>query len=120
MLMICAKFQNQILYSVLLHFVFFLLLTEEIKFDAITPELVKSDKSFVKLTKKHQKELEAMRKRQQKERSMVQKNQCSAIEKLVKSKGRYGAVVCGKRYFSKEKKGTTVSKIIFFFKKKIL
>jgi len=66
---------------------------EEIKFDAITPELVKSDKSFVKLTKKHQKELEAMRKRQQKERSMVQKNQCSAIEKLVKSKGRDNDVV---------------------------
>ena len=88
---------------------FSFLLTEEIKFDAITPELVKSDKSFVKLTKKHQKELEAMRKRQQKERSMVQKNQCSAIEKLVKSKGRYGAVVCGKRYFSK--KDYNVSKI---------
>ena len=93
----------------------YVLFTEEIKFDAITPELVKSDKSFVKLTKKHQKELEAMRKRQQKERSMVQKNQCSAIEKLVKSKGRYGAVVCGKRYFSKRlKKCNTVFNITFF------
>ena len=30
-----------------------------------------------------------MRKKQQKERSMVQKTQCTAIEKLVKSKGRY-------------------------------
>ena len=34
-----------------------------------------------------------MRKKQQKERSMVQKTQCTAIEKLVKSKGRYG-IIC--------------------------
>ena len=33
-----------------------------------------------------------MRKKQQKERSMVQKTQCTAIEKLVKSKGRYGNI----------------------------
>ena len=66
------------------------IITEEQKFDSITPDLVMSDKSFSKLTKKHQKELDTMRKKQQKERSMVQKTQCTAIEKLVKSKGRYG------------------------------
>jgi len=66
---------------------------EEKQFDAITPELVKSEKSFIKLTKKHQRELDTMRKKQQKERSGVQKNQCTAIEKLVKSKGRDNDVV---------------------------
>ena len=62
--------------------------TEEIKFDPITPDVVKKEKSFVKLTKKHQKELESLRKRQQKERTLVQKTQCVAIEKLVKCKGK--------------------------------
>ena len=65
-----------------------LLISEEIKFDPITPEVVKKEKSYAKLTKKHQKELESLRKRQQKERTMVQKNQCAAIEKLVKCKGK--------------------------------
>ena len=64
------------------------IIAEEMKFDPITPEVVKKEKSFVKLTKKHQKELESLRKRQQKERTLVQKNQCAAIEKLVKSKGK--------------------------------
>lgn len=62
--------------------------TEEIKFESITPEVVKKEKSFVKLSKKHQKELETLRKKQQKERTMVQKTQCAAIEKLVKCKGK--------------------------------
>ena len=61
---------------------------EEIKFDPITPDVVKKEKSFAKLTKKHQKELETLRKKQQKERTMVQKTQCAAIEKLVKCKGK--------------------------------
>ena len=73
--------------------IIFYIITEEQKFDPITPDLVKSDKSFSKLTKKHQKELDTMRKKQQKERSMVQKTQCTAIEKLVKSKGRYGNII---------------------------
>lgn len=63
-------------------------LAEEIKFDAITPDVVMKEKSFAKLTKKHQRELEALRKKQQKERTMVQKAQCAAIEKLVKCKGK--------------------------------
>lgn len=66
---------------------------EEIKFEPITPENVKGEKGFIKLTKKHQKELESMRKRHLKERTMVQKTQCSAIEKLVKSKGKDNDVV---------------------------
>ena len=62
--------------------------TEEMKFDPITPDVVKKEKSFVKLTKKHQKELDSLRKKHQKERTMVQKTQCAAIEKLVKCKGK--------------------------------
>merc|ERR1719376_417701 len=61
---------------------------EELKHEPITAETLKSEKAFVKVTKKHQKELETLRKKQQKERNGVQKSQCSAIEKLVKSKGR--------------------------------
>merc|ERR1719219_1052677 len=66
---------------------------EEIKFDPITPDVVKKEKSFVKLTKKHQKELDSLRKKHQKERTMVQKTQCAAIEKLVKCKGKDNNVV---------------------------
>ena len=61
---------------------------EEHKFDPLTAEGLKSEKGFAKLTKKHVKELEALRKKHQKERGVVQKTQCTAIEKLVKSKGK--------------------------------
>ena len=67
---------------------FYSFFSEEIKFDSITPDVVKKEKSFVKLTKKHQKELDSLRKKHQKERTMVQKTQCAAIEKLVKCKGK--------------------------------
>jgi len=66
---------------------------EELKFDSITPDVVKKEKSFIKLTKKHQKELDSLRKKHQKERTIVQKNQCTAIEKLVKCKGKDNDVV---------------------------
>ena len=66
----------------------FCFVSEEIKFDPITPDVVKKEKSFIKLTKKHQKELDSLRKKHQKERTIVQKNQCTAIEKLVKCKGK--------------------------------
>ena len=58
--------------------------------EPITAESLQSEKAFIKISKKHQKELEAMRKKHQKERTSVQKNQCAAIEKLAKSqKGRF-------------------------------
>ena len=58
--------------------------------EPITPENLKSEKAFIKITKKHQKDIDTMRKKQQKERTSVQKNQCAAIEKLAKSqKGRF-------------------------------
>ena len=70
------------------YFLHLFIITEEIKFDSITPDVVKKEKSFIKLTKKHQKELDSLRKKHQKERTIVQKNQCTAIEKLVKCKGK--------------------------------
>ncbi len=62
---------------------------DEYKFEPITAESLKNEKAFLKVMKKHLKELESLRKRQQKERNLVQKSQCGAIEKIVKNKGRY-------------------------------
>ena len=62
---------------------------DDLRLEPITAESLKSEKAFIKITKKHQKELEVMRKKHQKERTSVQKTQCAAIEKLAKSqKGR--------------------------------
>ena len=62
---------------------------DELKMEPITAESLQTEKAFIKISKKHQKDLDAMRKRHQKERTSVQKNQCMAIEKLAKSqKGR--------------------------------
>ena len=59
------------------------------KFEPVTLESLRSDKAFVKATKKHQKDTETMVKRQQKEKLTVQKNQVTAIEKIVKGR-KYG------------------------------
>ncbi|CAL8111229.1 unnamed protein product [Orchesella dallaii] len=59
---------------------------EDLKFEPITAESLRAEKGFGKATKKQQKELEAMRKRHHKERILIQKQQCVAIEKLVKGK----------------------------------
>ena len=75
-------------------------ISEELKLEPITPDTLKSEKAFMKITKKHIKELETMRKKHQKERNNVQKSQCSAIEKLVKNKGRW---VISKHFYSLDK-----------------
>lgn len=62
---------------------------EELKFEPITAETLKTEKAYTKITKKHQKELETMRKKHQKERNGVQKSQCSQMAKLMKGNGRY-------------------------------
>ncbi|XP_069940741.1 1-phosphatidylinositol 4,5-bisphosphate phosphodiesterase-like isoform X1 [Cherax quadricarinatus] len=59
---------------------------ELIEFEPINLETLRSQKNFLKATKKQQKELESMRKRHMKERLSIQKGQCSAIEKLAKGK----------------------------------
>ncbi|XP_054713713.1 1-phosphatidylinositol 4,5-bisphosphate phosphodiesterase-like [Uloborus diversus] len=58
---------------------------EECKLDPITQEILKEEKPYQKLKKKHVKEFSALMKKQQKEKGAVQKQQCNAIEKYMKS-----------------------------------
>ncbi|XP_053608554.1 1-phosphatidylinositol 4,5-bisphosphate phosphodiesterase isoform X2 [Plodia interpunctella] len=57
-------------------------------FEPITVESLRQEKAFLKTGRKQQKELEAMRKRHAKERMTLQKQQCSALEKMVKGKNK--------------------------------
>ncbi|XP_042209262.1 1-phosphatidylinositol 4,5-bisphosphate phosphodiesterase-like isoform X3 [Homarus americanus] len=59
---------------------------EVVEYEPINLETLRSQKNFLKATKKQQKELESMRKKHMKERLSIQKAQCSAIEKLAKGK----------------------------------
>jgi phosphatidylinositol phospholipase C beta len=59
---------------------------EDMKFEALTADSLRAEKGYNKATKKQQKELESMRKRHAKEKLVIQKQQCVAIEKLVKGK----------------------------------
>lgn len=59
---------------------------EPLEFEPINLESLRTQKNFLKATKKQQKELEGLRKRHMKERLTIQKGQCSAIEKLAKGK----------------------------------
>lgn len=61
-------------------------LSPTVEFEPINLESLRSQKNFLKATKKQQKELETMRKRHMKERLTIQKGQCSAIEKVAKGK----------------------------------
>ena len=51
--------------------------------DPIALEQLKTDKSFQKLLKKQQKEMDVIKKRQNKERTIMQKSHCYVVEKLV-------------------------------------
>ncbi|XP_057329699.1 1-phosphatidylinositol 4,5-bisphosphate phosphodiesterase-like isoform X1 [Microplitis mediator] len=61
---------------------------ETMDFEPITVEALRQEKSYQKLVRKQQKELESFKKRQLKERNTVQKQQCAAIEKLIKGKNK--------------------------------
>ena len=61
---------------------------EEFKFDQLSVDLLKQEKSYIKAVKKNQKEMEALKKKHFKEKSVVQKNQIIAMEKFCKSKGK--------------------------------
>ncbi|XP_013772515.1 1-phosphatidylinositol 4,5-bisphosphate phosphodiesterase-like [Limulus polyphemus] len=61
---------------------------DDIEMEPITSENLKTEKSFLKLTRKQQKELETMKKRHHKEKSGIQKQQCVAIDKIIKGKKR--------------------------------
>lgn len=60
--------------------------SEELHFEMITLDTLRSEKSYVKIQRKQQKDLESLKKKQQKERMSVQKQQCGAIEKMIKNK----------------------------------
>ncbi|BET01285.1 phospholipase C [Nesidiocoris tenuis] len=64
---------------------------DEIIFDPITIEQLKAEKAFVKVSRKQQKELDAMQKRHVKEKALIQKQQCIAVEKIVKGKNKTDA-----------------------------
>ncbi|XP_063854055.1 1-phosphatidylinositol 4,5-bisphosphate phosphodiesterase-like isoform X2 [Scylla paramamosain] len=59
---------------------------EPLEFEPINLETLRTQKNFLKATKKQQKELETLRKKHMKERLTIQKGQCSAIEKVAKGK----------------------------------
>ena len=61
---------------------------EEFKFEQITVDALKQEKGYNKAVKKFQKEMETLKKKQLKEKSLIQKNQIIAMEKLSKSKGK--------------------------------
>lgn len=69
------------------------MLSEDLKFDSITAESLRTEKGFQKTARKQQKELDATKKRQLKEQVAMQKQQCTAIEKLIKGKKLISACV---------------------------
>ncbi|XP_017490705.1 PREDICTED: 1-phosphatidylinositol 4,5-bisphosphate phosphodiesterase-like, partial [Rhagoletis zephyria] len=50
----------------------------------LTVDMLRYDKFFVRLLRKHQKDMDALRKKHQKEKGAVQKTQCLAMEKATK------------------------------------
>lgn len=60
--------------------------SEELHFEMITIDTLRTEKSYVKMMRKQQKDLESLKKKHQKERLSVQKQQCGAIEKMIKNK----------------------------------
>lgn len=61
---------------------------EDNRIEPISLDHLKNDKSYLKLLRKQQKELDSLRRKQEKEESSVQKQQCVAIEKIVKQNGK--------------------------------
>lgn len=61
---------------------------EDSRIEPVTLDHLKGDKSFLKLLRKQQKELESLKRKQEKEEGSVQKQQCVAIEKIVKQNGK--------------------------------
>lgn len=62
------------------------LFLETMEFEPITADSLRQEKSYQKMARKQQKDLDSLRKRHQKEKLTVQKQQCAAIEKLIKGK----------------------------------
>lgn len=73
---------------------------DEPKFDPISFDLLKTEKTFQKLLKKQQKELEDMRKRHEKEANSMLKTQNQNTERLLGVQGKE-KTVAGKKKKSK-------------------
>ncbi|KAG8201637.1 hypothetical protein JTE90_012705 [Oedothorax gibbosus] len=58
---------------------------DDFKIEPITSETIKQEKAFQKLMRKQQKELDSQRRKQHKEKTVIQKQQCSAIDKTIKN-----------------------------------
>jgi len=57
-------------------------------FDTITPELLRTDKMFLKLLRKQQRELELLKKKHGKEKSVILKQHCTVIDRMMASHDR--------------------------------
>ena len=79
-------YQKQFIIIIIVGCMFSRACAVNVAMDPINLETLRSQKNFLKSTKKQQKELEVMRKKQMKERLSVQKTQCSAIDKAAKGK----------------------------------
>ncbi|XP_070182948.1 1-phosphatidylinositol 4,5-bisphosphate phosphodiesterase beta-4-like, partial [Littorina saxatilis] len=56
---------------------------EDQKFEAVTREKLCTEKLYIKLLRKQQKDMELMKKRHQKERALMQRVHCTIVDKLV-------------------------------------
>lgn len=63
--------------------------SDEYKIEPITTESLKSEKAYIKLARKQQKELDSQRRKHHKEKTVIQKQQCSAIDKTMKNLKKY-------------------------------
>lgn len=61
---------------------------EDLQFEVITVECLRQEKAFIKIQRKQQKEIDALEKKQAKEKMLMQKQHCTAVEKLVKGKNK--------------------------------
>ncbi|CAL1280662.1 unnamed protein product [Larinioides sclopetarius] len=58
---------------------------DDFKIEPISSESLKTEKAFLKLMRKQQKELDSLRRKHHKEKTVIQKQQCSAIDKTIKN-----------------------------------
>lgn len=56
---------------------------EDLGFEPVTVEVLRVDKQFIKLVKKQQKELDAVKKRHVKDRATLQRQHCMIFDKMV-------------------------------------
>lgn len=66
------------------------LFLDDFKIEPISTESLKSEKAYIKLLRKQQKELESQRRKHHKEKNVIQKQQCSSIDKTMKNLKKYG------------------------------